>query len=60
MPDPRIGENLFDRVDRTARHAHLVQPLDPIGVRVLADQVGQMRVAVPEEIGVADGKRADN
>ena len=39
----RVGEGLVDRVDRAARHADLVQALDPIGVRVLADDLVQMR-----------------
>ena len=44
MLDLRVGEGLVDSVDRPAWHPRLVQPLDPIGVRVLADEIVQMGI----------------
>ena len=35
MLDLRIGEDLVDRVDRPARHAGLVEALDPVGAAAL-------------------------
>ena len=31
MPDLRIGEHLVDRIDRPARHAGIIEMLDPVG-----------------------------
>ena len=44
MLDLRVGKGLLDRVDRTTGHAGLVEPLDPIGVRVLSNDLVQMRI----------------
>ena len=53
----RVGEGLVDRVDRPARHAHFVQPLDPIGVWVLADDLVQMRIQRRAVLGAGDDRR---
>jgi hypothetical protein len=37
MLDLRVSKGLVDRIDRPAWHAGLVEPLDPISVRVLAN-----------------------
>ena len=44
MLDLRIGKRLVDLIDRPARDAGLVEPFDPISVRMLADDLVQMCV----------------
>src|SRR5579875_3034899 len=44
MAHLRIGKGLFDRIDRAARHSGLVQYFDPVGVRLLPNDLRQMRV----------------
>src|SRR6202140_3228690 len=49
MLDLRVVEHLVDGVDRAARHAGLVQPLDPIGAGAageIADDLGVEGIAV--------------
>src|SRR4030081_2254949 len=47
--DPGVGERLVDRIDRSARDARLVEPVDPLGAAALDGvpvDLGIERVAV--------------
>src|ERR1700759_3808825 len=44
MLDLRVGKGLVDRIDRPARDARLVETLDPVSVRVLPNDLGEVRV----------------
>ena len=57
MLDLRIGEGLVDRIDRPARHAGLVEPLDPISVGMLPDELGEMRIERRPVFGARDHRR---
>src|SRR5712672_2514606 len=54
MLDLRVGEHLVDRIDRSARHARLVEPVDPLGAAALDGvpvDLGIERVAVLRAAG---------
>ena len=55
MLDLRVGEHLVDRIDRPARHAGLVQALDPLG----AGSAGHVRVDLGiERVAIFRARRA--
>src|SRR5262245_30849878 len=57
MPDLRIGKGLIDRIDRAARYADLAEQFDPIGVRVLPNDLIEMGIERRPVPGAGDDRR---
>src|SRR5260370_18169180 len=54
MLNLRIGKGLVDRIDRPARPANFIEPLAPIRVWVLPNDLGEMRIECRPVSGARD------